>query len=535
MDMQKSFLTDQEHEQNLVSAKDLKHNNENLEKAVEGTNNEASMQSHEAAFDGDATTKVEESNAIPKGLGDGDELVPDFPHDIKRTFKLFVPIFLGQIATSCMSVVDTVMAGMAGATQLAGVAIGASFSFPGILFIVGMCFAIQPTVAHLRGAGKSHLIPQKLHLATIVVLATSLIVGVIVCLLPLFYRLMPDIDQEMVYVGQWYIIAVAFGMPAFAIFNILRGYWEGLGNTGPTLVFGFVALFLNIPLNYIFIFGHLGLPAFGGIGCGIATSLTIYLTDVIIVIYLLKSKRYAKHRLYQKWFPISFKDVKEFLHFGFPLALSTTIEVTCFSLVAVLLSPFGPITVAAHSIAINIAGFVFMLPMSISAAATIRVGEAMGAHHWKRAHRASMSAYILGSFFYVITFLTLFFGAHGIVSLYTDDAQVIELGTVLLFYCIIFLLPDNFQVISIGILRGFKDSKTIFIFTILAYWVFGMPVGYTLCYGLITGEQMGAAGFWIGFICSLFAAGILYAFRIVYLFKTRKLPKTFILHDGVEH
>lgn len=458
-----------------------------------------------------------------------DEIVPSYAHDIKRTFKLFWPIFLGQIATTAMSVVDTVMSGIAGPVQLAGVAIGASFYWPAVLFIVGMSLAIQPTVAQLRGAGHSELIAKKMHLATVIILITSLIIGVIVCLLPLLYKLMPNVDQEMVRVGQGYLIAVAVGMPGFAMFNILRGYWEGLGNTIPSSIFGMIALLLNIPLNYIFIFGKFGAPELGGIGCGVATTITVYLTVILMLIYIKKSPYYAHYRIYEQLFAINFKEIKEFLHFAFPLALSTTIEVTCFSLVALLLSPFGPITVASHSIAMNVSGIIFMIPLAIASAVTIRVGEQMGAMHWHRALRTTLGAVYLGLFFYVLCFVTLIFGHGLIIEQYTSDPQVYALGSVLLLYCAAYLLPDSLQVISIGVLRGFKDSKTIFVITIISYWIVGMPIGYSLAYGIFGTEPMAAQGFWVGFICALSCASMLYIARIVYLFKNRVLPRTFIL------
>ena len=463
------------------------------------------------------------------------EIVPSWSVDLRRTFKLFLPIFLGSIATTAMGVVDTVMAGMAGTVQLSGVAIGASLYWPCVLFVMGMTLAIQPTVAQLRGAGRTEEIAAKIHLISVITLITSVIVGIIMCFLPLCYKLMDDIDQEMVRVAQLYLYAVAAGMPAIALFNILRGYWEGLGNTVPTSVFGFIALFLNIPLNWIFIFGHFGMPALGGVGCGVATSITMYICAILMLIYVLKSKTYTKYRIYQHWFALHWPEVKQFLQFALPLALSTTIEVTCFSLVAVLLSPFGPVTVAAHSVALNVSGVIFMIPLAIASAATIRVGEALGAGHWNRAFRSSMGAYGLAFFFYLFSVLTIIFFHQEIIELYSSDPEVIVLASLLLMFCAVYQFPDSMQVVSIGILRGFKDSKTIFAITVVSYWVIGMPIGYTLAYGYLTGEKMAAQGFWIGFICSLSCAFLLYVVRIIYIYRRRKLPKTFhIMHsEGV--
>ena len=352
------------------------------------------------------------------------------------------------------------------------------------------------------------------------------------CFLPLCYRLMDNIDQEMVRVAELYLYAVAAGMPTFALFNILRGYWEGLGNTVPTSVFGFIALLLNIPLNWIFIFGHFGMPALGGVGCGVATTITMYLCALLMLIYVLKSKTYANYRIYQHWFALRWPEVKQFLQFSLPLGISSTIEVTCFSLVAVLLSPFGPVTVAAHSIAMNVSSVIFMLPVAIATAATIRVGEALGAGHWNRALRSSLGAYLMVAFVYVGVVLTIIFLHQEIIELYSSDPEVITLASLLLMFCTVYQLPDCIQVISIGILRGFKDSKAIFAITVDSYWVIGMPIGYTLAYGYLTGEKMAAQGFWIGFICALTCTFTLYVIRIISIYRSRKLPKTFhVMHS----
>ena len=157
------------------------------------------------------------------------------------------------------------------------------------------------------------------------------------------------------------------------------------------------------------------------------------------------------------------------------------------------------------------------------------MGEALGAGHWNRAYRSSLGAYAIAFFFYIFSVLTIVFFHQDIIELYSSDPEVISLASLLLMFCAVYQLPDGMQVVSIGILRGFKDSKTIFAVTVFSYWIVGMPIGYSLAYGLFTGEKMGAQGFWIGFICALSCAFILYIMRIVYIYRRRKLPKTFHL------
>ena len=458
-------------------------------------------------------------------IGHRAEVVPSLPTELRRIFKLAWPIILGQLASTSMSVVDTIMAGAAGTEQLSGVAIGGSFYWPALLSIVGLTFAIQPIVAQLRGAGKASEIPSRIHLATIICICVAILMAIFLCLAHNLYRLIPDVNQEMVKVATGYLYALASGFPAVAIYNVMRAYCEGLGKTLPTLIFGFIMLITNVPLNYIFIFGKLGMPALGGIGCGVATTIAIYIATIAMFVYVQKSPQYRRYRIFRQTYPISFKYVLSFLRLGVPLALSTTIEVACFSLVSFLLSPFGPDIVAGHSIALNVSGVLFIVPLSIASAATIRAGEAMGARHWLRARKTTIGVFTLDIFVFIsFVAIILIFGDF-IISLYTSDANVTAIAGTLLGYCLIYQLPDTIQAISIGILRGFKDSRTIFIVTFIAYWVVGMPLGIGLAFGYITGEEFAARGFWIGFIAGLSTAAICYIVRIIYLFSTRKIPR----------
>ena len=450
---------------------------------------------------------------------------------LKRTLWLFFPIFIGQLAATSMGVVDTVMAGAAGTLQLSGVAIGSSIFWPSELFIVGMSLGLHPLIANVVGSGELHLVPKRLQIAAMVCLIAAVMVGGLIMLAPLAYRLMPSVDHDMIDIGQGYLIAVGLALPAYALFNVLRAYWEGLGKTGPTLVFGLMALLLNIPLNWIFIFGHFGMPALGGVGCGVATALTMYLTVLAMLIFVRVHPAFAQVRIFTRYYRVSGRELWEFTKFSLPLGVAGMVETLCFSLVAVLLSPFGPVVVASHTIAMNVSGLLVIVPIALSAVASVEVGEAMGTTNWVKAKRKAISATTLALSFYLIGLLVLIFGCDLIVSWYSDDAAVKALAPVLMLYCAVFLLPDTLQVIAVGILRGFKDSRTIFFITIVAYWVVGMPVGYTLGYGLITGDtfeaMLGAKGFWLGFICSLSCASILLIARIGYLFKKRYVPQTF--------
>ncbi len=448
----------------------------------------------------------------------------DYRKESRALLRLFWPIILGQLAFTCMGVTDTVMSGAAGPIQLSGVAIGASFYFPCSFVVLGLTLAIQPIVAQLCGAGKKSEIAARMHVCTVVSLGAGLIMGLILWLLPEGFYLL-DAEPAMLKVAKDYAHAVAFGMPAFALFNVLRSYSEGLGLTLPTMCFGFMSFLINIPLNYAFIFGLGPIPAFGGFGCGIATAITIWFAAAMLFLYVRKARCYREARLYERAYPVPLKEVKSFLKLGIPLALSSALEMTCFSLGSVILSVFGPVQVSAHAIALNVSGLFFMVPMALAMTATIRVGTAMGARDWEASTLTARTGYGLNFIFYVACVLLLYFGRFFIASLYTDDEEVMKLAAYILLLCSIYMFPDSIQMLSIGILRGFKDTRTIFYVTLTAYWVVAVPLGICFALGLGPFPCLMAPGIWIGFIGGLSTAAVIYALRCRGLYKYRRLPK----------
>ena len=200
-------------------------------------------------------------------------------------------------------------------------------------------------------------------------------------------------------------------------------------------------------------------------------------------------------------------------------------EVGCFSLAALILSPFGPIVVSAHSITLNISGMLFMLPLSVAIVTTIRTGTAMGAKDWVASKRIAQAGCSINFFFYLVSVIFLVSMRETLASLYSNNPEIIAMASSLMLINCIYLFPDSVQMLCIGVLRGFKDSKTIFFVTLLAYWVIGLPLGSSLSWGLITDEPFKAYGIWIGFTCALSVAMLVYLTRLVILFRTRKLPK----------
>lgn len=442
--------------------------------------------------------------------------------ECSQLLKLFWPVIIGQLAQASMGVADTVMAGMAGTLQLSGVAVGASLFFPCQLALVGLTLAIQPIVSQLRGADRSYMIPRRMRTALYVCMGGAFLFMCLLFILRALLSFVPS-DPAMLDVASRYVFWAALTIPGVGLYNVLRSFAEGLGHTRPTLVFGLIMLTLNVPLNYLFIFGKCGMPELGGEGCGVATMIATYIAALIFACYISRAKICAHCRMLSDPHRVTLPAVRSYLKLGVPLCLSLALEVTCFSLGSIILSPFGPVVVAAHSITLNVSGLFFMIPQSLAIALTIRTGTAVGAKRMDKALLTRRGGIILSLIFFSLSFLGLYFFRPEIASCYTDDPEVAAYTVSLMLYNCVYLLPDTFQMGCIGILRGFKDTRTIMKGTLLAYWIVAVPVGFALAWGIIGGEPLMARGIWIGFIMGLTAAAIFYIRRVIKVFRHPEL------------
>lgn len=306
-----------------------------------------------------------------------------------------------------------------------------------------------------------------------------------------------------------------------------------MGDTNATLYFGVLAVLLNVPLNYCFIFGKYGMPQLGGIGCGVATIISMALSTVVLFGYMTTKKQLKDYSWLKNKQGINFLGVAAFTKLALPLGISSAVECSCFTLIALLLSPLGPINVSAHSIVMSIASFVFNIPLSIGIATSIMVGYAIGQNnlHTLRLNIKAAYAAILLCVLFCVSILLI--GNSFIPHLFSKDSTVLALASSLMFFAAANQLFESPQTIQAFILRGFKDTKTILLVTIIAFYGVALPVGVTLCYGVITvpqwmlpiiGQQglTGPHGFWIGLFSGLLIATVLYRVRVIHHYRQLK-------------
>lgn len=439
-----------------------------------------------------------------------------YKKEASSLIKLATPVLIASVAQTGMGFVDTVMAGGVSATDMAAVSVAASIWLPSILFGIGLLMALVPVVAQLNGAGNREQVPFEIQQGAVMALLISIPIIAVLFQTQSILGYM-NVDAVMATKTIGYIHAVMFAVPAFLLFQTLRSLTDGLSLTKPAMVIGFIGLLLNIPLNWMFVYGKLGAPALGGVGCGVATAIVYWIMFLLLLLYVTTSQRLRQIQLFTTFHPPQLKAQVKLFKLGFPVAAALFFEVTLFAVVALLVAPLGSTVVAAHQVAINFSSLVFMLPMSIGAATSIRVGHMLGEKSTEGARIASHVGILVGLSTAVFTALLTVVLREQIALLYTDNRVVITLAMHLLIFAAIYQCTDAIQVIAAGALRGYKDMRAIFNRTFIAYWLLGLPTGYVLGLTDWIVEPMGAQGFWIGFIVGLSSAAVMLGVRLHWL------------------
>ncbi|WP_417614543.1 MATE family efflux transporter [Oceanisphaera sp.] len=437
--------------------------------------------------------------------------------EVPRLLRLCGPILVAQMAQTTMSFVDTVMAGQVSATDLAAVAVATSFWLPLILLVQGVIMALTPIISQLNGARRQSEVASAVHQGFWLTILVTL-----PAMLALYYSPQAlhwmEVEPLLAEKTAGYLHAILWGMPAYALYQVLRNFSEGLSHTLPTMVISFIGLLVNVPANYVLIHGKFGLPALGGVGCGYASAVMFWVMLVGMVIYTQRSPLLRPFAIFSALSAPDWPRIGRLFRLGLPIALAIFCEVTLFTVVALLLAPLGAEIVAGHQVAINFSSIIFMIPLSLGMAITIRVGHCLGENQPGKAKIISIMGIALGCMMAMGTALTTIWGRYWIGGLYTDNIEVIQLAASLLLLASFYQISDSIQVIAAAALRGYKDTQTIFYITFMSFWLCGFPIGMVLGMTDWVVPAMGPHGFWIGFLVglSVSAFSLIWRLRVIY-------------------
>lgn len=451
--------------------------------------------------------------------------------ETRPLIRLALPICGAQLAQAGMSVTDVMMTGRVSATDLAAVSVGSSLWMPLMLFMTGTLMGLTPIVAHLLGGGSAERIRPNVHQALWVALVLGLAAAAVLWLTvrPIFQLM--EVPDEVAHRSAAYLSAVAFGMPGVALFQALRAFSDGMNHTRPSLWISLVGLAVNVPSNFVLIYGGDGLtallgdwlpawlqalPALGALGCGIATALSMWVMCLAMVAYTRHAQAYGDISLWHSPTPPRWRMIGELLYVGVPIGVAIFVEVTLFTLISLLIASLGEVTVAAHQVALNYTSILFMLPLALSMALTVRVSNTLGQGRVERARLVAWNGILVSVLIALFNSTLLWFTAEPVMALYTHDTAVQRLALSLILLAMIYQVSDSLQVNLAGALRGYKDTRIIMAITLFAYWAVGLAGGHWLGTRGLPGwtEPMGVHGYWIGLIAGLTVAAVLLSERL---------------------
>jgi MATE family multidrug resistance protein len=417
--------------------------------------------------------------------------------------RLAIPVVLAEIGWMSMGVVDTLMVGPIGPAAIAATGMGSGVFTAIAIFGMGLMLGLDTLVSQAYGARRLDECLRWRHQGTALALAMSPLVMLAT------WGAFLTIDWWGVHpairvLAAPYLRTIAYGAPPLLLYAAFRRYLQGLPVVRPVMMALVSANLVNAFGNWALIYGHLGFPPLGVEGSAWATSLArLYMAAFLFVAIVLEHRRRGDQH---PTVPcgLDAARLRRLMALGAPAASQITLEVGVFALATALAARLDPISSASHQIALNIASVVFMVPLGLASSAAVRVGHAVGARDPQRAVRAGWTALIAGAVVMLVIGIVLFAWPLPLLRAFTRDARVLEIGAGLLAIAAAFQLFDGTQAVATGVLRGVGDTRTPMLTNVVGHWMFGLPVGYVLCFRF----GWGVKGLWIGLSIGLIFAAV---------------------------
>ena len=434
-------------------------------------------------------------------------------------WRIAWPLLIAQTAQIGTGVVDTLMAGNYGDVDLAAIAVGFNIWLPLYLIILGTLFACSAIVAQDYGAGRIERVRSFLPQGLWVAVALSAVMTPLCLNSDIFIGLL-GLPTETAVKTSAYVSRVGLGFPALGIFMALRYHTQGLGITAPFAFASVVGFIANVPLNYMLIFGAWGAPELGAEGCGLATAASMWISTLIILLYVLTARSLRPY-LPDRWLEgPDWSRISEILIVGFPVGLTFFLETGVFSAITLLIATLGDAAVAAHQIAINVWD-VFYIPMvSIGSAMATRMGHAIGAGNAHDVRMALRVGAALSTLIGLTAMSLLLLFPDAIIGAYTQSEDIRDLALRLLRLAALFIMIDVIQIVGSFVLRAYKETRFPFIVVTFSYWGLALPLGYLLAIHWGDSTPDGTVDFWYTTILGIAVAAGLITWRVRRILQT---------------
>ncbi len=431
--------------------------------------------------------------------------------EARATIALAWPLVLTNLAQTAMTATDVVLLGRLSADALAAGALGSNLYFAIMIFGLGLTSATAPMIARELGR-KGHSVRDVRRTVRQGLWAAVAIAVPIWLVLWHSEAILLAMGQEprlAVQAGH-YVRALEWSFLPFLFYLVLRSFISALERPLWALAISVVAVAINGLAAWGLIFGRFGLPRLELVGAGLATTLADTFMFAALAIVLYSDRKFRRYHLFGRFWRADWRRFAELWRLGLPIGATLVFEVSVFNASTFLMGLISAASIAAHSIALQIASLCFMVPLGLSQAATVRVGRAYGAHDVEGIRRAGWTAFAMGLGFMVGTALTMILMPRTLVGVFLDldlpaNAPVVDLAVSFLALAALFQLADGGQAVAAGMLRGLHDTRMPMIYAAVGYWGVGLAVGVILAFIL----KLGGIGIWIGLAAGLIVVALL--------------------------
>jgi MATE family multidrug resistance protein len=419
------------------------------------------------------------------------------------------PLVVSNVLNVGLQVVNTVMAGRLDAATLAAIAVGGAIYAPLFLFGLGVLLSISVFAAQHTGAERPAEVGETARQGVwLALLVAGLMIIVMRSVRPIIALL--GLEPEVTELAVGYLKAMSWGMLGIYPFLVMRLTSEGLGYTRPIMFFSMTALLVNALGNWLFMYGNAGFPRMGAVGCGWSSALAMWVVLLAMVSFIRRAPRYRPIGLFDRFALPHPRLLRDLLKVGLPIASAMVLETSLFGIVTLFMGLLGTRVVAAHQIAFNVTALLFMIPLGLSYAITVRVGHAIGRGNPAAALHTGRCGALICAGVGMLTGMLTALGAVRIAAVYTADAGVASIAVQLIFISAVFQVFDAIQIAAIGGLRGVRDTRVAMFTNLVAFWGIGCPLAYAL--GIQLG--IGAFGVWTGLIVSIAIVAVAHPLRL---------------------
>jgi MATE family multidrug resistance protein len=432
----------------------------------------------------------------------------DLKRELRSLLALAIPVIFSELGWMSMSIVDTIMVGRLSAEAIGAVGMGNAIYYAPALFGIGILLGLDTLVSQAYGRGDFDDCHRWLSQGVYIGIIFTPILMVFLWAAPFAFPYL-GVNQAVSQQTADYLRMLNWGTLPLLLYAAFRRYLQGVKRIGPVTFALISANLINWAGNWALIYGHLGLPAMGVRGSALSTCMARVYMAAVLIFAAWKNESRRGHSLFAHWPGFIFSRVRSLLKLGVPAAGQIVMEVGAFGAATVMAARLSPVALAAHQIALNCAAFSYMVPLGTSAAAAVAVGHAVGAGDGPRARRAGWLALAIGVGFMACAAVVFLLAPHAVLVVYTNQAAVVNMGVPLLALAAAFQIFDGIQTISTGALRGIGETRVPMFANFAGYWIFGLPLGYVLCFW----RKQGIFGLWTGLTLALIFIALVLLFQ----------------------